>query len=344
MTSNYSFKQSFSFTHQPKLVYDLGMSSTKFDISIFITNWNGYSHGYIQEAFPSIRKAVSNYSKGRCEIIVVDDVSSDESAEWIKKNYPEFKLLIPEKNLGYQEASNFAVKNCKYDILISLNNDIKLEKNVLNKIVEHFNDPLVFAVSTKVYLWDEKTYLAGHRYAEIKHGLFLLHDSGDIISNIRMTLFATGGAAAFRKEMYLKLGGFQRIFHPLYWEDIDLCYRALKRDWKVLYDPNCIMYHKHQATIKKMYDPKNLGLITARNSYIFFWKNITDKKFLFEHLIYTFIFHIRDLFKMRFRFITATFMALSRIRQILKLRLEEKREGFQLSDREVLDILKKEKI
>lgn len=309
------------------------------DISLFITNWNGFTHGYIQEAFPSIRAAVAAYRKGACEVVVVDDVSRDESVAWMREHYPDFSVVIPERNLGYQEASNFAARHCRHEILVSLNNDIKLDTDVLNRIVEHFSDPEVFAVSTKVLLWDEKTYLAGRRYPTIERGLFLLHDAGDTVKTVSPTLFATGGAAAFRKTMYESLGGFQRIFHPLYWEDVDLCYRALKRGWKVLYDPNCLMYHKHQATITKMYDRASIGLITARNSYLFYWKNITDIRYLRQHLLWTVLFHLRDLCRLRLRFIRASVLALGRIGEVRRLRRREREAGLKFTDAAVLRML-----
>ncbi|HON56740.1 MAG TPA: glycosyltransferase, partial [bacterium] len=199
------------------------------DISIFITNYNGYKNGYIQEALPNIITEARKYAKRKYEIIFVDDCSLDESIKYVSKNFPEIIIKKTPKNCGYQRASNFAVEHCQYSILISLNNDIKLGDNVLNKIVEYFNDDKVFAVSTKVFLWDEKTYLAGKRIGYIEKGHFKLKDLGDTINKTEMTLFATGGAAAFRKSMYLQLQGFNAIYYPLYWEDIDLCYRALKR-------------------------------------------------------------------------------------------------------------------
>jgi len=307
------------------------------NISIFITNWNGYKHGYLQEALPSIVEASKNYTVGKYEIILVDDQSDDSSVEFVKNNFPQVKIVIPEKNLGFQGASNFAVKYCQYEILISLNNDIKLEKNVLDKIVRHFEDRDVFAVSTRVLLWDEKTYLAGKRTAKIEKGHFKLIDVGDSITDVSETIFATGGAAAFRKSMYDELGGFDTIYYPLYWEDVDLCYRALTHRWKVIYDPSCLMFHKHQATIKKMYDGEKIGIITARNSYVFFWKNITDLRFIIDHIFYTFIFHIRDVFRLQFRFIIAWFMALEKIPAIIKYRITSQK--INQRDRDILNRL-----
>jgi len=297
------------------------------DISIFITNYNGYKNGYIQEALPNILNEAKKYNKGKYEIIFVDDCSLDDSIAFVSKTFPEIIIKKTPKNCGYQRASNFAVTHCQYPILISLNNDIKLGDNVLNKIVDYFNDDNVFAVSTKVFLWDEKTYLAGKRIALIERGHFKLKDLGDVIQKTELTLFATGGAAAFRKSMYLELNGFDEIYYPLYWEDIDLCYRALKRGWLVLYAPECIMYHKHQATIKTMYDSKQLSYITARNSYIFFWRNITTRSLIISHFFWTIIFFIRDIFKLKFRFHIAFLLALTKIFEIFKRRFVEKNQN-----------------
>lgn len=290
------------------------------DISIFITNYNGYKNQYIQEVLPNITAEARKYEKGKFEILFIDDCSSDESIEYVEQNFPEIVVIKTPQNMGYQLASNFAVNLCKYPVLISLNNDIKLGDNVLNQIVKYFDDEDVFAVSTKVFLWDEKTYLAGKRIAIIEKGHFKLVDMGENINSPQITLFATGGAAAFRKSMYQQLEGFDKIYYPLYWEDIDLCYRALKRRWKVIYAPECIMYHKHQATIKTMYNSRQISYITARNSYIFFWANISDNKILLSHFCWTISFFLRDLCKLKFRFIIAFFMALFKMTAIAQKR------------------------
>ena len=108
------------------------------------------------------------------------------------------------------------------------------------------------------------------------------------------------------RNRYLELGGFDPLYHPLYYEEIDLSYRALKRGWEVRYEPESIAYHKVQSTITRQKKRRQIGWISARNNYLFVWKNILDSGMTLSFMFYIPLFLIKDLFKMKFRFWIAT--------------------------------------
>ena len=301
------------------------------DVSIVVTNYNGKC--LLEKCIPAILEAVA-HADCRSEIILVDDCSSDDSVSFIMGTYPEVRTILPPHNLGFQEASNFGVKNAKGEIVVLLNNDIIPEPTCISRLLRHFQDKRVFAVSAKLFLWDKTTYLAGKRIAYVKKGHFIIEDRDT--KKLSFTLFATGGAAAFRKDMYLELGGFDSIYYPLYWEDIDLCYRAWKRGWQVLYSPEAIMYHKHKATITQLLGHKELQVITARNSYIFFWKNILDVDLFLSHVVFATPMAVRSLIQLNPRFVLALGAATLKLFPIIRKRKAEKKQT-RLKDREILN-------
>ncbi|MBT5969365.1 MAG: hypothetical protein HOG61_08320, partial [Nitrospina sp.] len=130
--------------------------------------------------------------------------------------------------------------------------------------------------------------------------------------------------------------GFDNLYHPLYYEEIDLSYRALKRGWEVRYEPNSIAYHKVQSTITKQEKRRSIELISARNNYLFVWKNILDPSLTLQFILFIPLFLIRDLLKFKSRFWIAFFMALKRMPAALKSRKEEKKDTL-ISDHEVLN-------
>ena len=138
------------------------------------------------------------------------------------------------------------------------------------------------------------------------------------------------------RRRYLELGGFDTIYHPLYYEEIDLSYRALKRGWKVLYEPKSIAYHKVQGTITKQNKRHQIKLISARNNYLFVWRNIIDRDMTTSFIFGTPIFLFRDLFRLKTRFWIAFIMALWRLPQAIKTRKKEK-QAAKLSDRVILE-------
>jgi len=125
------------------------------------------------------------------------------------------------------------------------------------------------------------------------------------------------------------------MYHPLYYEEIDLSYRALKRGWKVNYEPLSIAYHKVQATITRQEKRRNISLISARNNYLFVWKNILDRPMTLTFLFYIPLFLLRDLFRLKLRFWVAFYMALKRLPKALKGRTLEQSNTL-CSDREIL--------
>ncbi|MHB2021447.1 MAG: hypothetical protein ACYCW6_31335, partial [Candidatus Xenobia bacterium] len=62
------------------------------------------------------------------------------------------------------------------------------------------------------------------------------------------TLYTCGGAAAFDRDKFVAIGGFDRIYHPIYVEDVDICYRALKRGWRCIYDPRSVIFDEPSTT------------------------------------------------------------------------------------------------
>ena len=300
------------------------------DITLIITNWNGKD--LLRECLPSVLKAVAFDSKRLYEIMVVDDCSTDDSLAILEKEFPNIRRVKTPVNLGFQRANNYGIEQTQSRLVMPMNNDIKLDEDALYHLAEHFAEGKdTFSVSGKFYAFDGTTFLYGNRGGYFQNGHFYLYEKEPDDSS--QTLFACGGAFMVDREGYLKLGGFDPIYHPLYYEEIDLSYRALKRGWKVLYEPKSVAYHKVQSTITRQ--EKRIGLISARNNYLFVWKNILDRSLTYQFLFYIPLFLIRDLFRMKSRFWVAFYMALKRLPSILKARRREKLDVI-FSDQEIL--------
>ncbi|MBI4389836.1 MAG: glycosyltransferase family 2 protein [Nitrospinae bacterium] len=308
------------------------------DITLIITNWNGAE--LLRECLPSIRAAVQYDTAHSYETMVIDDCSSDGSLDLLEKEFPWVRRERTPRNLGFQGANNYAAGLADSPLVMLLNNDIKLEEKALYFLARHF-DPIssagtangVFAASGKIFGFDRTTFLYGNRGGYFRRGHFYLYEKR--ADDASQTLFACGGALMADRKRYLDLGGFDPMYHPLYYEEIDLSYRALKRGWEVLYEPASIAYHKVQGTITKQEKLKQIRLISARNNYLFVWKNILDAPLTREFIIYIPLFLLRDLFRLEPRFWTAIYLALKRLPAALSGRRAEKK-AVRFSDRETL--------
>ena len=301
------------------------------EITLIITNWNGSK--LLRECLPTVLEAV-RFDRHHCyEVMVIDDCSNDNSLGILADEFPEVRTEQTPQNLGFQEANNYAVKLAESKIVMPMNNDIKLDPKALHYLAQHFDNKDIFAVSGKIFAFDQTTFLYGNRGGYFQKGHFHLYEKPP--EDDSQTLFACGGAFMVNRQKYLDLGGFDSMYHPLYYEEIDLSYRALKRGWKVHYEPQSIAYHKVQATITRQEKLRRISLISARNNYLFIWKNILDRSMTLTFLFYIPLFLLRDLFRLKSRFWIAFYMALKRLPRALKGRTIEQSDVLY-SDREIL--------
>ena len=249
-------------------------------ISLVMPNYNGVE--ILKQSLPTIF-ATPEFADGSNEVLIVDDGSTDDSVQFIKKHYPQIRILENEKNMQFGHTCNKAVANASNEIVILINNDIMLKEGFLKPLLQELKDD-VFAVTPKMYGWDKQSFVWGMHMGHFKDGYIRLWNecetkNGDRLSQAAPSIFAIGGAMVFRKEDFLWLKGFDDIYKPNCWEDIDISYRAWKRGLRVSYIPESLLYHKDKATLT--YErPKEI-----KNELLFMWKNITDTNMVTEHLL-----------------------------------------------------------
>ncbi|MBU1726282.1 MAG: glycosyltransferase [Candidatus Omnitrophica bacterium] len=208
------------------------------------------------------------------EIIVVDDGSTDGTSDFLRSAFSEAKVITLEKNMGFAFACNAGVKESKGELVYLLNSDIKVSENFLEPLVEHFQDPGCFAVSSV-----ESEGQSGISLAKFKMGIFWYwYEDIENPDREAMEVFCvSGGHSLYDKKKFLELRGFDTLFSPIYAEDGDICWRAWKTGWKSLIEPRSVVAHECQATLKKLYSPKEILNIHWKNRLLMTWKNISPK-------------------------------------------------------------------
>lgn len=283
--------------------------------SIIIVNRNGAN--FLRVGLPSVIAAV-RYTGVEHEIIVVDDGSQDESVRVIRKEFPEVKLVALNQNQGFGKACNIGVEHSQNPIVIMLNNDMVVEEDFLNPLLTPFINEDIFAVACQVKKWDKQTIEIGLTRAKFKFGFIKINRNVNLVNMDipQSTFFASGGAAAYSKEKYLILDGFDELYHPFYWEDVDLSYRAWKRGWQVFYQPHSVVYHKHQGTIGKSFKKSYVKEIYYRNRFLFIWRNITDWHYLKQHFFWLLPYLLINMLIGKFYYLRGLCCALQKISQI----------------------------
>jgi len=262
------------------------MKIEKLRCSIVVLNHNG--RDLLEIFMPSILDAVE-FDGGGHEVIIVDNGSSDGSQEFIRNKFPSVRMIALPHN-EHMQGYNAGIKASQNEIVIVLNNDIKVDRGFIRPLLLPFSNPRLFAVRPAIHTITGGTVTkAGLSHVGLcfKFGfieqLYLEAKTEEEGQLSRLAFCVPGGAGAFDKNKFLELNGFDDLFSPFYWEDVDLSYRAWKRGWKILFEPKSVLYHQTHSTISRIYPGAYIERIAERNRYILIWKNILDKKLLFYH-------------------------------------------------------------
>ncbi len=250
------------------------------DVSVIITCWNGRE--LLKKNLPAVVLASRNPENKIKEIIVVDDYSSDGSVEFLEENFPTVKVIRHERNYGYSVTANTGVSQAENDLVAILNTDVVPAKNFLKAVLPHFRDEKVFAVS-----FNEGKYGPGRLVW--KKGFWEM-EATKPAPTVSLGSWASGGSAVFRKSIWQKLGGMDRLFLPFYYEDVDLGLRAARAGFKCLWEPGAEVIHQHEATINsESFSPNYINRIKQRNHLLLTWRNLGNPERFFSHLFYLFL-------------------------------------------------------
>jgi GT2 family glycosyltransferase/glycosyltransferase involved in cell wall biosynthesis len=254
--------------------------------SVVIPNWNGKD--LVEKYLPSVIAAMSGHPAN--EIIVVDNGSSDGSADFVRTAFPSVKVVALPTNLGFGGGSNAGFREAKNDIVVLLNSDMRVAPDFLPPLLEGFRDPEVFAVSCQIFFSDpkklrEETGLTQGWWQD--GGLRVRHRIDEAVTDLFPCFYGGGGSCAFDRAKFLELGGFDRILEPFYLEDTDAGYMAWKRGWKVLYQPRSVVYHEHRGTIGKKFGEDYIQAVLKKNFLLFCWKNIHEWPRLLSHFFFS---------------------------------------------------------
>lgn len=308
-------------------------------IDVVIPNYNGFN--LIEKNLPILIKYISKYNVG--QIVITDDFSKEEDfnalnifVEKIKKTHPiKLRLLRNKKNLGFSSNVNNGVSACNSDLVFLLNTDIVVEENFLDDAIKHFvkNEELFGVGLMDKSIEEEKVILRGRGVARWSRG-FLVHSRGEV--DKKDTFWISGGSSLIRRKIFEEIGGFDPLYNPFYWEDIDLSYRAQKSGYNILFEPKSVVEHHHdKGAIKKHYKSNQIKKIAYRNQFTFIWKNITDSNLIISHTLWLPYHFAHAIINFDTAFFIGFFYAVVRIPAIIQKRKKQKKQ-YRKKDSELL--------
>lgn len=226
------------------------MSSVK----VVILNWNGELH--LAHFLPSV---VRNTPAG-VGIVVADNGSTDGSVELLARDFPTVEVIRLDRNYGFAEGYNRAMRHIDSDYAVLLNSDVETPDGWLAPLVETLDaDPEVAAVAPKLLSVERR---GEFEYAGASGGFIDMFGypfcRGRILRSVerdegqyddaRDVFWATGAAFCCRTEVFRELGGFDADFFA-HMEEIDLCWRMQLAGWRIRIEPRSRVYHLGGGTL-----------------------------------------------------------------------------------------------
>lgn len=242
-------------------------------VSIVIVNFNG---GYV---FRDCLESLSKIDYENFELIIIDNGSTDNSFAFVDnwKRKGGVKVVRNEVNIGFAPACNQGYSKSRGEYLLLLNNDTKVEKDFLTKMVERMvGDEEIAVIQPKIYLMDKRGFLdnAGSFFTRIgflDHWGFMRKDGPEF--NTEREVFAAKGACLLiRKVVADKIGLFDNDF-VYYFEESDFCFRVWIFGKKILYFPKACIYHKLGYTTRRE-DVLNINYHYYKNRICSLIKNL----------------------------------------------------------------------
>lgn len=294
-------------------------------IAIVILNWNG------ELLLKSYLPSVIDFTPG-ADIYVVDNASTDNSVNYVRQHHPSVKIIVNQFNYGFAKGYNDALKQVDADIFCLLNSDVEVTENWLAPIVSFLlENPEAAIVQPKILDLINKDYFEyagaaggfldqlGYPFCRGRIFQSLEKDEGQY-DDTREVFWATGACMFVRKNIFYELAGFDEDYFA-HQEEVDLCWRAQNKGYKIFYVGASSVYHLGGSTLSNM-NPKKTYL-NFRNSLFSITKNLSIGRALviiFARLLLDGVAAIRFIFQAKFKHCIAILRAhLSFYRQFGKM-------------------------
>lgn len=250
-------------------------------VAIVILNWNGAE--MMRRYLPTVLK----YSRECATVYVADNASTDGSLEMLETQFPDCKLIKLDKNWGFADGYNKALKQIVAEYYLLLNSDIEVTPNWLKPLVEFMDShPDAAACQPKLHSLVNKDcfeyagacggFIDRYGYPFCRGRIFdtVERDNGQY-DYCQEIFWATGAAMLVRSSDYWAAGGLDGRFFA-HNEEIDLCWRLRIRGRKIYCIPDSCVYHLGGGTLPKGNPMKTF--LNFRNNLTMLYKCLSDSE------------------------------------------------------------------
>ncbi len=251
---------------------------------ILVLNYNGRE--LLAECLPSIIAAAAR-SPVPCGVSVVDNDSTDNSAELVSQRWPGVRV-VRERNRGLA-SFNRVLTAFKEPVVLLLNNDVKLAPGAVGPLLSVFEQHADALFSAPLcWSFDGREYEGMRTRVRSRFGLVqgMCRVPGHeaVLDHADLTASA-GPVLAVDRRKFLALGGYDPLYFPGRIEDLDLGFRGWMAGLKGYYEPRSVAYHRGFGSFGPALGNRRCDALAIRNSFLFAWKNLRGLRLL-THLFW----------------------------------------------------------
>ena len=249
-------------------------------VSVIIPSRNG--RDLLTDLLPQVVGQIERMSG---EIIVVDNGSDDETADFVRRWYHNVVLVESRAPLSFARAVNAGIRKARYSHVCLLNNDMAIGEGFFGSLLDAFAKvPDLFCATAQIFFPEgvrrEETGKAVMPFAaDRKPSDFPLRCElplpGEDLSYV---LYGSGGCSLFDAGKLAELGGLDEVYEPAYVEDLDLGFRGWQKGWPSVFVADARVIHKHRTTTSRYYSPEFLDRILELNYLRFLARAVEDPR------------------------------------------------------------------
>lgn len=214
-------------------------------VSIVILTYQSVHH--LRDLLPSLVRVLPSI-RVATEVIVLENGRDPGTEQLVTKEFPAFRHLYAESN-DFLFSLNPLVASLDSDYVLILNDDMAMVEFDLDRAVGILEaHPQLFGANLAMAEWESTQphwTVRDFRYGKAYYHWEWKHNLRD---EICYTLYPNGASGLYRRSMFVELGGYSRLYHPAYSEDLDLGWRAWHRGWPSVYVPGTVIRHKEGAS------------------------------------------------------------------------------------------------
>jgi GT2 family glycosyltransferase len=217
------------------------------DISIIIVSWN--VKDILRQNLHTLLQTMAHV---KAEVFVVDNASADGSAQMVREEFPQVKLIANDENLGFAKANNLAIKQAQGKYILLLNPDMRVFDDTLDELKRYMDThPYAGVVGAKLLddgdnivphvrrfptVWDQAAIILKlpHVYRGILNRYLMTdfdYDKEAMVDSIRGSFFC------IRREMIEQIGGLDERYF-IWFEEVDYCREVIRAGYRIMYTPH----------------------------------------------------------------------------------------------------------